>query len=126
MKDPEPVTKFAPDTPEELQKVLRRMMAKKPDDRYASAGKVLQKLAKWLEIEVPAPSEEELPRLGRAAMGSSHSGMHTPGPGSGYLSAARATLANLGGETARLRPADARRGFFAAVSAWWRKCFSRR
>ncbi|MGL4419433.1 MAG: protein kinase domain-containing protein, partial [Gemmataceae bacterium] len=41
------VQKFRPDVPDELAAIVTRMMAKKPDDRFASSVDVIQALAPW-------------------------------------------------------------------------------
>jgi serine/threonine protein kinase len=125
-KEPEPVSMLAPETPPELERVVKRMMAKKPKDRYQSAAAVLRDLAKWLEVEVPPPSESELPRLGLAAQGSSHGGRS--GMMKSYLSAAQATLGNLESVTRTMRPPKApkRGGWLARLKARIASMFSRR
>jgi serine/threonine protein kinase len=43
------VRTFCPEVPKELAAVVARMMAKKPDERYASAVDVIEALSPWLE-----------------------------------------------------------------------------
>jgi serine/threonine-protein kinase len=45
---PPPLCVFRPDIPGELQTILNRMMAKRPEDRYATAADVEKVLADWL------------------------------------------------------------------------------
>jgi eukaryotic-like serine/threonine-protein kinase len=49
-----------PEVPEEMEEILMAMLAKKPDDRPSTAGKVTDLLAKWYQA-VPPPADEELP-----------------------------------------------------------------
>jgi serine/threonine protein kinase len=44
-KEPEAVTSIVPDIPKSLEAVLKRMMAKKPDDRYSTADECAAALA---------------------------------------------------------------------------------
>jgi serine/threonine protein kinase len=93
-REPEPLSGTAADTPVEVQRVMRKMMAKKPRDRYQSAAEVVRDLANWLEADVPPPDEDELPRLGRAALGSSHRGIKLP-LGGRFLAAARTATSDM-------------------------------
>lgn len=47
-KDPAPIRDDRPDFPEGLETIVRKMMQKKPDDRYQTAKEVAQALTKWL------------------------------------------------------------------------------
>lgn len=47
-KEPPPLTQFRPDAPESLVELLKRMMAKKPDDRFPSAADTAMALLQWL------------------------------------------------------------------------------
>ena len=47
-KEPDPITNERPDLPEELHHVIRKMMAKNPDDRYQTAAEVAEALLEWL------------------------------------------------------------------------------
>ena len=48
MKEPPPMTEARADVPESLSVIIRRMMAKKPEDRFQSMGDVAAELLKWL------------------------------------------------------------------------------
>jgi serine/threonine protein kinase/tetratricopeptide (TPR) repeat protein len=43
-EDPPPISRFNPDVPPELEKIIRRMLEKKKEDRYASAASLLTDL----------------------------------------------------------------------------------
>src|SRR5262249_4477517 len=45
MDEPEPVSKFRGDVPPHVMAIVRKMMAKKPDDRYQTPGEVAAALA---------------------------------------------------------------------------------
>ncbi|MBI5759091.1 MAG: protein kinase [Planctomycetales bacterium] len=47
-KDPAPIRDKRPDFPESLEAIVRKMMQKKPDDRFQTAKEVAQALTKWL------------------------------------------------------------------------------
>lgn len=47
-KEPPPLTQFRPDAPDSLVELLKRMMAKKPDDRFPSAADTAMALLQWL------------------------------------------------------------------------------
>lgn len=48
-KDPPAVELKRPDTPSSLVEILRKMMAKRPDDRYSSAADTAAALLQWLD-----------------------------------------------------------------------------
>lgn len=48
MKEPLPIEAKRKDVPESLLVIIRKMMAKKPDERYQSAAEVSEALAAWL------------------------------------------------------------------------------
>ncbi|MGH7572455.1 MAG: protein kinase domain-containing protein [Gemmatimonadota bacterium] len=43
-EEPEPLRKHAPDTPESMQRIVNRLLGKKPETRYGSAGELLADL----------------------------------------------------------------------------------
>ncbi|HUQ68616.1 MAG TPA: serine/threonine-protein kinase, partial [Planctomycetaceae bacterium] len=53
-KEPLPIEQERPDTPKSLQDIVRKMMAKRPDDRYATAQDVADVLLKWLSANADA------------------------------------------------------------------------
>lgn len=52
-KEPPPVEKDRPEIPPTLSAIVRKMMAKKPDDRYATAQETAEALRKWLSVAAP-------------------------------------------------------------------------
>jgi serine/threonine protein kinase/Tfp pilus assembly protein PilF len=51
--EPEPVSRFIPDVPAELERILRKALQKSADDRYQSAGELhidLRQIARRLEV----------------------------------------------------------------------------
>ncbi|HET6423105.1 MAG TPA: serine/threonine-protein kinase, partial [Planctomycetaceae bacterium] len=52
-KEPPPVEQDRPDVPASLITIVRKMMAKKPDDRYATAEETAEALRKWLSASAP-------------------------------------------------------------------------
>jgi serine/threonine protein kinase len=65
-KEPKPVRELRPEVPEEVAAVARKMMAKKPDDRFQSPAEVMAALAPWVAAPIPPPAEHELPKLSPA------------------------------------------------------------
>jgi serine/threonine protein kinase len=62
-REPEAVEAVRTDVPPKLLEVLRKMMAKKPDDRYQQPIEVAEALAEWTELEISPPPEREMPNL---------------------------------------------------------------
>ncbi|MEX2168035.1 MAG: serine/threonine-protein kinase [Pirellulales bacterium] len=48
VETPDSLLKFRPDAPLSLVEICNRMMCKRPEDRYQTAGDVAQRLAEWL------------------------------------------------------------------------------
>jgi serine/threonine-protein kinase len=48
VETPDSLLKFRPDAPLSLVEICNRMMSKKPEDRYQTAGDVAQRLSEWL------------------------------------------------------------------------------
>lgn len=48
LKDPKAITDFRADVPESLLAIMRKMMAKKPEDRYPTAKETADALSDWL------------------------------------------------------------------------------
>jgi serine/threonine protein kinase len=55
IKDPPPLHERRPDVPPELCALVRKMMAKKPEDRFQTPAAVQKALAPWLRDKPPAP-----------------------------------------------------------------------
>ncbi|HMO34839.1 MAG TPA: serine/threonine-protein kinase, partial [Gemmatales bacterium] len=60
-KYPEHIHTVRPDLPEEINEIIFRMIAKKPDDRFATPLEVAQALSPFVTEEVGPPPEEEVP-----------------------------------------------------------------
>jgi len=111
VEEPEGILKFRPDAPLSLLEICARMMSKKAEDRYQTAGEVAEKLIEWLESR------------GRK-LGGGHtrgSSEEDSGIGSGILSrfavlpaqgtplptpASSETLGSIDGDTAKLNGPD--------------------
>jgi serine/threonine protein kinase len=61
--DPVPLTQTRRDVPESLIRIINRMMAKRPDDRYQSPAELLEELRLWksTSASVPEPLGKPLP-----------------------------------------------------------------
>jgi eukaryotic-like serine/threonine-protein kinase len=68
-KSPKPVREVRPEVPEAVAKVVSKMMAKKPDDRYQSPGELAEALLPFTQTPIPPPPESEMPQLSAAAQG---------------------------------------------------------
>jgi hypothetical protein len=56
-----------PDLPEGIAKIIEKMMAKNPWDRYQTPLAVVKALAEWTRTPIPPPPEHEMPKLCPAA-----------------------------------------------------------
>lgn len=93
-KEPKDLRQLRPGTPEDLIAICRKMMAKKPEERYSSAREVADALADWLRAHGhlvgshlgPAGSSGRLAAPGRTDTGAREGGPSPPGgPGSSVL-----------------------------------------
>jgi serine/threonine protein kinase len=60
-REPRPVESFRSDVPPGLLAVLRKMMAKQPDDRYQTPMEVADALEEWADLPVTPPPAREMP-----------------------------------------------------------------
>ena len=64
---PKPVRSLRPDLPEDITKIVEKMMAKNPWDRYQTPLAVVKALTGWTQTPIPPPPEQEMPKLCPAA-----------------------------------------------------------
>jgi serine/threonine protein kinase len=64
---PKPVRSLRPDLPEAIAKIVEKMMAKNPWDRYRTPLAVAKALEEWTRTPIPPPPEHEMPKLCPAA-----------------------------------------------------------
>ncbi len=62
LRQPPPIENFRKDVPAELIAVLKKMMAKRPEDRYQQPYEVAQALEPWTRIPVSPPPAREMPK----------------------------------------------------------------
>lgn len=84
-KEPQPIHEFHPDVPEAVVEVVHRLMAKKPEDRFAGLDEVVEALEPFIG-EMAMVSVETPPAVAAAARTMSGSrprlpGLSTPGGG---------------------------------------------
>ena len=65
---PKSATEYRSDIPPSLVAVLEKMMAKKPEDRYATPNELAEALLPFTQTRIPPPPDEEMPTLSIAAM----------------------------------------------------------
>jgi serine/threonine protein kinase len=68
-RTPKPVREVRPDVPADVAAVLQKMMAKKPQERYATPGELAEALLPFTQKAIPPPPDEEMPQLSAAAQG---------------------------------------------------------
>ncbi|MEZ5940977.1 MAG: protein kinase [Planctomycetaceae bacterium] len=73
-KEPPAIEKKRPDTPADLAEILRKLMQKKPEDRYQTADEVYSVLGDWLRDHGCA-DEDETPKKKRGVSSKSKSGI---------------------------------------------------
>jgi serine/threonine protein kinase len=64
---PEPIRAIRPDVPDGVAKIIDRMLAKAPSERFQEPIDVATALDPWTGTPIPPPPEAEMPRLSRAA-----------------------------------------------------------
>jgi len=57
LREPTALEKYVPMLDPDLKAIVRKMMAKKPEDRYQIPGEVAAALTPWTEQEIPPPAE---------------------------------------------------------------------
>jgi serine/threonine protein kinase len=60
---PKPIRDISPKVPPDMVKIVERMMAKDPADRFATPIKVAEALIPWTKNPLPPPPVEEMPQL---------------------------------------------------------------
>jgi serine/threonine protein kinase len=67
LQQPDPVEKVRPDVPAGIGRVIDRMLAKDPRNRFQVPIEVRAALEPWTAVPPPPPPEAEMPQLSRAA-----------------------------------------------------------
>src|SRR5262249_50812948 len=67
VQEPAPVRDIRPDVPLGVARVIERMLAKNPADRFQQPFDVVTALEPWTRASIPPPPESEMPHLSRAA-----------------------------------------------------------
>jgi serine/threonine protein kinase len=69
-RPPESLTEVVEDVPERLAKVVSRLMAKRPEDRYQTPLEVAEALRPWTAEPIEPPAEADFPSPNRTARSS--------------------------------------------------------
>jgi serine/threonine protein kinase len=80
VRQPKPIRTLRPDVPEELARILNKMLAKEPARRYQTPAEVAEALTELAAGPLPPPTAEEMPppSLAPAGRPSSHVSAATP------------------------------------------------
>ncbi|HEY2910505.1 MAG TPA: protein kinase, partial [Gemmataceae bacterium] len=68
-REPKAVRTIRPEVPEEVAAIVAKMMAKKPEDRYALPSDIMTALTPWAATPIAPPAEREMPQLSPAITG---------------------------------------------------------
>ncbi len=60
-KDPTPLRELRPDADPQLAEVIKKLLMKKPEERFQEPKELLEALQPWLNQPVPPPTDEEIP-----------------------------------------------------------------
>lgn len=72
IRDPAPIERIRPEVPAGLAEVIRKLIQKRPSDRYASSMEVFDALEPWTQEAIAPPDDSLMPKLAaRAAAGKS-------------------------------------------------------
>jgi eukaryotic-like serine/threonine-protein kinase len=66
-KKPRSLREIRPDVPQELARLIDKMMAKDPKDRFQTAEEVAEALEIWTQVAIDPPPATEMPQLSPAA-----------------------------------------------------------
>jgi serine/threonine protein kinase len=67
-KKPRPIREIRPEVPVGVAKIIEKMMAKDPKDRFQTPQDVVDALEIWTQQPIDPPPAEEMPKLSPAAM----------------------------------------------------------
>jgi serine/threonine protein kinase len=67
-KKPQSIRELRPEVPPGLAKIIEKMMAKDPKERFQTPQEIVDALEAWTNETIDPPSDEEMPRLSPAAM----------------------------------------------------------
>lgn len=79
-QEPPSVSMYRPEVPEELVKIIEKMMAKDPLKRYQTPSEVIKALEAWTRAPIGPPPEAEMPRMSRVAQGTGSGNIRRPSP----------------------------------------------
>src|SRR6185437_6196426 len=68
-REPKGIRAIRPEVPEEVVAIVAKMMAKKPEDRYALPSDIMTALTPWAATPIAPPADREMPQLSPAITG---------------------------------------------------------
>jgi len=77
-KKPRSLREIRPDVPQELARLIDKMMAKDPKDRFQTAQEVADALEMWTQVAIDPPPAAEMPQLSPAAKIEGYFGSSSP------------------------------------------------
>jgi len=73
-REPRSIRSIRPEVPDGIAAIVAKMMAKKPEDRYAIPADVMNALSVWVSSPIAPPADREMPQLSPAvSLGSTRS-----------------------------------------------------
>lgn len=73
-RKPRAIRELRPEVPQGLTKIIDKMMAKDPKERYQTPQEIVDALEGWTGEPINPPAADEMPKLSPAAMETSHVG----------------------------------------------------
>ncbi len=76
-RDPKSIKLIRPEVPDEIVRIVEKLMKKDPNERYSSPAELMSVLQEFVTIPIPPPNEKEHPALSPAAAGAANPSQRT-------------------------------------------------